>query len=504
MRSPLRTLARAAGVSLAATNKAPVPVGQSYSTTNLSIFQRTSYDDERLMATFGQNGTIHAVVTKCATGVASAKWHLYRTSASGKDEDRVEVTRHAALDTLNKPNGFMPRQEFFETAQQHIDLTGESDIVLSFAFGAPIEMWPVRPDRITPVPDKYEFIKGYIYRGPEGEQVPLDRNECLQIKMPNPWDPYRGLGPIQSILSTIDSARYATEWNKNYFLNSAEPGGIIEVDHELSDPEFDKLRDRWSETHKGVAKAHRVGILENGAKWVDRSSTMRDMQFVELRGVSRDAILEAFGFPKPILGIVEDVNRANAEAAEYLFSKWLIVPRLDRWKAMLNTEYLPLFGGAGKGLEFDYESPVAENSDAENAAITARWNAAVAAVGAGFDASATLEALNLPEIAYTRPPQKVAAPFVPQKDQPKNVLVWDELDNEWVPENAMRYVAVENIDDNTCDPCKDNDGKLYRNRKEAYEDYPDGKSYIHCVGEKFGNHCRGTVVKRRKGSGSED
>ena len=46
-------------------------------------------------------------------------------------EDRIEVTSHAALDLWNKPNKFMPRQEFVETFQQHVDLTGEACWVIA-------------------------------------------------------------------------------------------------------------------------------------------------------------------------------------------------------------------------------------------------------------------------------------------------------------------------------------------------------------------------------------
>jgi len=67
-------------------------------------------------------------------------------------------------------------------------------------------------------------------------------------------------------------------------------------------------------------------------------------------------------------------------------------------------------------------------------------------------------------------------------------------------ENALRWVAVAHIDDNVCEPCKNNDGKLYRNRQAAYRDYPNGKSYVKCVGAEFGNECRCKVVKRGKAS----
>lgn len=64
------------------------------------------------------------------------------------------------------------------------------------------------------------------------------------------------------------------------------------------------------------------------------------------------------------------------------------------------------------------------------------------------------------------------------------------------PEAALRWVARAKIDDNTCEPCRKNDGKLYRNRQAAYRDYPGGSGYVHCVGAEHGNECRCKVVKR--------
>ncbi len=387
-------------------NQVPVPiVGRQAS--RYSWFARRRVTDEGMMSTYETVGTIFGVVHSLAVATAKADWHLYRSAKSGLKEDRVEVTNHACVDLWHMPNKFMPRRRFIETAQQHIDLTGESDILpSSFSLAGksvPIELWPMRPDRIVPVPDPFEFIKGYVYTAPDGEEVPLDVSECLPILMPNPRNPYRGLGPVQSIMATAQAAKAHEDWDLSFFENSAEPGGIIEVPTALSDPDFDQLRDRWAATHQGVSKAHRVAILEGGMKWIDRSFTQRDMQFVEAREVKRDTILEAFGFPKPMLGITSDVNRANAEAAEYVFAKWLISERLDRWRDWLNFQLLPLYGSTGQGLEWDYDSPVSENSETENAATTAKSNAAVAMAGAGFDSVETLEWLDMPEISFEKP-----------------------------------------------------------------------------------------------------
>lgn len=53
------------------------------------------------------------------------------------------------------------------------------------------------------------------------------------------------------------------------------------------------------------------------------------------------------------------------------------------------------------------------------------------------------------------------------------------------------------MDENTCQPCRDNNGQTYRNRADAYADYPGGQGYIHCEGR---TNCRCTVAKRRGGT----
>ncbi|MFD3917128.1 phage portal protein [Streptomyces sp. NPDC058603] len=473
-----------------ATVDTPVPFPSRGATRALPFMRPAGMEAQ--MRAMGSVGTLFSIVNRTSNATAQVEWKLWRKAKSGREEDRTEVTSHAALDLWNKPNSFMPRQEFVEAVQQHIDLTGEGWWVIARdpRSSIPLEMWPVRPDRMTPVPSREQFLAGYWYTSPDGEQVPLGLNEVIFLRMPNPLDPYRGMGPVQSVLADLDATRYSAEWNRNFFLNSAEPGGIIEVPTALSDPDFDQLRDRWNEQHRGVANAHRVAILEHG-KWIDRKLSQRDMQFVELRSVSRAVLREAFGISAFALGEVTDINRATAEAAKAWFADQLTVPRLERIKAALNHDLLPLFGPTSTGLEFDYENPVPADPGTEAAQLTARSNAAAALADAGWDPADILSAVGLPAMRYASPPPTASV-------SPAALAAsWDveEFDA------AMRWVAVCKDDDNSCDPCQDNDGRTYRNRRDAYKDYPGGAGYINCVGAKYGNDCRCTVVKRRQAKG---
>jgi HK97 family phage portal protein len=369
---------------------------------------------EAQMHTFTSNGTVNGLVSRTSSAVSQVEWKLYRKAKSGKKEDREEVTSHAALDLWNAPNKFMTGQEFREVAQQHLDLTGESPWVIAYherAKNLPLELWPVRPDRMEPDPDPYEFLVGWNYRDPRsGGLIPLGLKEVIHLRTPNPLDPYRGCSPIMTLLITLDRAKVAQEWNRNFFRNGALPGGLIEVEKRLSDPEFDELAMRWNEQHRGVGNAHKVAIVEHG-KWRDRASSLKDMQFTELHTLDRDQILEAFGFPKAVLGVVEDVNRASAESSEYIFAKWLTVPRLQRFKGALNNDLLPLYGDTTRDLEFDYESPVPEDEEAENSARDSKVAAFKTLVDAGVDPEAAAEVVGLPAMPMR---ERVEAPAVEQ------------------------------------------------------------------------------------------
>lgn len=403
------------GVTTLIRDQVPVPYTSTSGGGLFSMFHSSSGSGgnaEAQMKAMGAVGTLFAIVNRLSTGVSLVEWRLYRKNIDGRrkigpaEDNRVEVTRHAALDLWNTPNPFTTRQELVEGGQQHIDLTGEGWLIISYldaGHKVPGELWLVRPDKMAPVQSATKYISGYVYTGPDGEEIPFDRDEVCFIRMPNPLDPFRGMGPVQSILADLDATKYSAEWNRNFFLNSAEPGGVIQVDTTLSDDDFRRMQMRWDEQHRGVSKAHRVAVLEQG-KWVPNAFSQKDMQFVELRTASRDTIMEAFAFPKSMLGVTEDVNRANAETGEEIFGRWQQVPRLERWKSMLNNDLLPRFGATSQGVEFDYDNPVPPNTEQINADLTAKATAAKTLTDAGYDADAVLETVGLPPMDHTARP----------------------------------------------------------------------------------------------------
>lgn len=367
-------------------------------------------DRETMLRQYGLSGTLYGIISLLAESSATPAWKLYKkqpvdgrrrysTTDQGSDQ-RIEVVQHPAIQLWNEPNGWHSGFEFREGAQQHQELTGETFWVLDTenALGVPTSMWYVRPDRMEPLPDPDDYLAGWIYNGPTGEQVPLRVDEVILEKRPDPLDPYRGAGPVASIMPNIQQQRYATEYQRNLFLNGADPGGIITVPNRLTDEQFDEVIDRWRESHRGVARAGHVGVLEDGMTWQGSASSNRDLEYSNLRLTNRDELREAWRIHKAMMGSSDDVNRANAQTAQEVFVAWQVISRLNRRRDTLNSKLLPLYGATGANVEFDYDDPSPVNAETASAELLAKAQSALALIQAGYEPHAVLETVGLPDM----------------------------------------------------------------------------------------------------------
>ena len=412
------------GKALAVRNSSPpVPMGDGGASPHGFMLGGSGLGppDEALMRAYSANGTVHANVGLIASSVAGQPWKLFRqapqdgrrryTTADQGSDQRTEVVNHQALNVLNKPASmvidgheinFWTRQSLFEISTIWMKTTGKAHWIVDFDPRAnfPVGLWPVRPDRMTPVPDARQFLAGWIYTSPDGRtKIPLDPWEVIYNRYPDPLDVYGGTGPIGAVLTDIDAADYGAQWNRNFFLNSAEPGGVLQVDHTLKDDEFNMITNRWREAHRGVARAHRIALLEAGVTFVATGQSMKDMDFSNLRSTSRDIIRESLRMHKVMTGVTDDVNRANAQTGEEVFTSWEVAPELRRWRDnVINAQFLPLFGSTAAGVEFDFVDPVPRNREQDNLELAAKANAALSLVTAGYNQHDVLEVVGLPDM----------------------------------------------------------------------------------------------------------
>lgn len=398
-------------------NDSPVPlVSRAAGTGFMSgIFQRTDMAND--LEAFTATATLYGVVTKLAQMTVAPEWNLCRKPASPGDEPipltGARAENAAPLKVLRKPNGVphMTRTYVMSGCQQTRDLVGEMYLVVVRAGGIPVELWPVRPDRITPVTSITKLIAGYLYRSPDGEEIPLRVEDVLSMISPSPLDPIRGQGTIGALAADLAENSAQSVWSAATYRNSANPGGVITFDRQLNDTEWAQFVERWRFQHQGAQNAGRVAILE-GATFTPISYSQKDMQFVESRNLTRQAIFDAYGFPKFGIGDVDDVNRASADASLTLMAQTLTVPRLNDWRTLLNERFLPMFGPAWRDYCFEYESPIPPDSESERLDLSARTTAFKTLIDARVDALQASEVCGLPPLTVSEPPPP-PAPAIP-------------------------------------------------------------------------------------------
>lgn len=305
-------------------------------------------------------GVVFSCVDAIATAVSATNFELYKKTS--KDKKPIE---HDAVKLLDKPNKFQSGVDLLYLISSHIDTCGRAFIYpVKSLNGKVTELVVFDPNRVKIAKDEEANITGFVYRNYKNAEVPFEADELIPIFRPNPFNQLEGISTIEMAKRAIESDINAQDFNSAFFVNGAYPSGVLSTEQALSDQAFQRFKARWREEHEGKANAHKTAILDMGLKYQVVQPSQKDMEFIEGRKLSRDEILSIFRVHKSILGISEDVNRANAESAEYTFAKRVVLPRLELIFEKLNEFYLPLFTDS-KDLTLEFSNPVPEDKEFE-------------------------------------------------------------------------------------------------------------------------------------------
>lgn len=314
-------------------------------------------------------GYQYTAIKAIAQDVASIDLHLFEVKRAAKGQTVTnEIFEHEALSVLSFVNELMTFYELIFATEVYKELIGEAFWVVlreNGDKGNPVEIWPVRPDWIKVIPDadgdnvvkEYKYLPG----GNQGEEVTIPRGNVIHFKNFNPTNPFRGRGAIQAGAMPIDIFTFMQEWNRNFFFNSATPGMVIKTDKKMSKEAAERFKSDWHNKFNGKSKSHKAVFL-SGANWtIDTiSGNMKELDFANQQKLMRDDILAIFQVPKSVIGITEDVNRANAEASNRNFLERVITPRMTSLTGDLQEHFLPMFDD-GEDKMLDYTDPAPED-----------------------------------------------------------------------------------------------------------------------------------------------
>lgn len=309
-------------------------------------------------------GWVYANLNAIASSVSKMEIKLYKVRVIAGVPEMIEIESHPVLDSLDRLNAFTSYTDGLYITQTYKDMAGDC---FWYIDDSKDNIYVLEPNKVKVLFDYVGGggvkITGYEYTTlvngkPEKETYAPD--QVVPFKNPNPLNPVRGMGSIAVALDTIDTDIYAEDFNKRFFLNNATPDTVLTTDQRITQENMRRLESDLKRRFGGTKNAHKTMILQGGLNIQPLNSTQRDMEFLEQSKWVRDKMMAIFGNTKMSLGLVEDVNRASADASLYGWLKEVIKPKMQSFVDALNEFYLPNM--TGEPLIFGFEDPYPEDS----------------------------------------------------------------------------------------------------------------------------------------------
>jgi HK97 family phage portal protein len=294
---------------------------------------------------------VYAATNTIARNIAGVPFVFQTSGGEAKN-------RHAYVDLFERPNRWMGFGQFIEALVSWLTLHGEVFIVLrrTSENQVPREMWPDDPSAWEEVIDKQtKRLVGWEKVMDDGSRVPFRLFEVIHLKFWNPLDPFRGLSPISAARQGITQDLLANQFNNSFYRNSGAPGGVVEIDETLTDRQFTRLAQQYEDKHGGPGNAHKLLLLEGGAKWKQTSFSQKDMEFLDQKKWNRDETLAVFNVPKGEVGIIaEGANLAVVKVQSREF--WLknLIPKMKLIEWAFWSQLFSRISGGRVWAEFDH------------------------------------------------------------------------------------------------------------------------------------------------------
>ena len=264
-------------------------------------------------------------------------------------------------------------QSLLETLTSQLLLHGNAYVqVLKDGAGRPVELFALRPERISVVAGSDGWPSGYAYKvGDKVLTIPLLDEDAspnvIHIKSFHPADDHYGAGCLAAADEAVATHNAAAFWNRMLLENAARPSGALVYDPGdgggLSSDQFDRLKAELASAYAGHANAGRPMLLEGGLKWQALSLSPADMDFAELKAAAARDVALAFGVPPMLLGLPGDATYANYREANRALWRLTLLPLADKLFPALREGLVTWFPDAALAIDLDGVPALAEDRE---------------------------------------------------------------------------------------------------------------------------------------------
>ena len=264
-------------------------------------------------------------------------------------------------------------QSLIETLATNLLLHGNGYVqIIKDASGTPVELFALRPDRVTVTLDHDGWPCGYDYTvATRTARLPIEDEDgwpgMIAIRAMHPLDDHSGAGALQAAWQAVLIHNAATHWNRSLLENAARPSGALVYDTgdgaALTLEQFERLRRELDVAFSGAVNAGRPMLLDGGLKWQSMALTPADMDFATLKSAAARDIALAFGVPPMLLGLPGDNTYANYREASRALWRLTLLPLAEKLFAAIREGLAPWFPEAELRIDLDRVPALSEDRE---------------------------------------------------------------------------------------------------------------------------------------------
>lgn len=277
---------------------------------------------------------VHIATSAIYRRVGSVSYGLIREDTEEKLKPSSSAYKRI-MGVINKPNEFHSFRFLKQYVQLQLDLTGKAFVLcVQDVFGRPIELYPLNVSQFVKLQrgkSYNQWITGFVFQI-DDNYITFSPNNILYFHYPHPEDPCEGCSPIKNQSFAIDVDHYIEVYERDFFKNSARPDFLLQFPENISietEEEAERIKAQWKKNFGGAGQFHSMGVIDRGGKILELTPKNADLDLGFLADWSADKILAAYNVPPGKVGLVKDVNRANALGIDVTFNSESIKPRLD-------------------------------------------------------------------------------------------------------------------------------------------------------------------------------
>jgi HK97 family phage portal protein len=277
---------------------------------------------------------VYSCVKVLSEDIAALPLPLYRRQPRGREV----VTDHWLAELLRQPNTWQTGMEFREMQQAHLELCGKFFALKTVVRGEVRELLPIPPHRMQVTQGKDWQLK-YVLTWPDGTREPVPPELVYHVRglTLNGFD---GISPIEYQRELVGLTMQLVNYGSRLFRNGAMIGGTLEHPGQLSEPAAKRLKESFEEKYAGADNAHKVILLEEGAKFTITGMKADEAQFLESRKMSRSEIAGIYRVPPHLIGDLERSTFSNVEQQTLNYAICGLLPRVRRIEARMAVSLL--------------------------------------------------------------------------------------------------------------------------------------------------------------------